>query len=40
MIFKIIVLGFLFLDFCHNAWIEGQIKAIAKHYNIQLKKYD
>ena len=39
MIFKIIVIIFLFLDFLHNWWIEDQVKEIAKKYNIKLKEY-
>lgn len=39
MMFKIIVIMFLFLDFLHNWWVEDQIKEIAKKYNIKLKEY-
>lgn len=39
MIFKLLVLGFLFLEFLHEAWMEKQIKKIAKHYNIKLWEY-
>lgn len=39
MLFKFLVLGFLFLEFLHNWWLEDTLKDIAKHYNIHLRKY-
>lgn len=39
MIFKIIVVVFLFLEFLHNWWLEDQIKKVAKDFNIKLKEY-
>lgn len=39
MIFKIIVVIFLFLEFLHNSWIEDNIKKVAEDHNIKLKDY-
>jgi len=38
MIFKIIVVIFLFLEFLHNWWLEDQIKKVAMDHDIKLKE--